>query len=148
MNYIFGNTTETEELKNRFVKYAKIWSESNGELADKGIFPSTERQWDMAKNMVEELNAMGLQNVQLTDKCYVYANLPGNGDSVLLMAHMDTVDEVTGQNVNPVISKKDGDTIISSDHSTLLGGDDKAGIAAIMTALAWFKNILKNNITR
>ncbi len=139
MNYIFGNTTESEELKNRFVKYAKIWSESNGELADKGIFPSTERQWDMAKNMIEELNAMGLQNVQLTDKCYVYANLPGNGDSVLLMAHMDTVDEVTGQNVNPVITQKDDDTIISSDHSTLLGGDDKAGIAAIMTALAWFK---------
>ena len=131
------NDSLKEKLLERFVKYVQIWSESDSEAADRGIFPSSSRQWDMAKCLEEELKALGLK-VTVTENCYVYAFLEGNcsdKDSVLFLAHMDTVDEVTGKNVKPVITKEGNDTIIHSDGTTLLGGDDKAGIAAIMTCL-------------
>lgn len=157
MNLISNNTQYKENLKNRFVKYVQIWSESNGEQADKGIFPSTPQQWDMAHTLEAELKSFGLSEVQVTENCYVYGFLPGNCEKqkpVLFLAHMDTVDEVTGQNVKPQLGKvsaregvtenlyrgvkvDDGDIIISSDGSTLLGGDDKAGVAAIMTMLEY-----------
>jgi len=156
MNLISNNQNYKESLKNRFVKYVKIWSESNGEEADKGVFPSTPQQWDMAHTLEAELKSFGLQ-VQVTENCYVYGFLAGNCEAqepVLFLAHMDTVDEVTGKNVNPQIGKvsvrsdssenlyrgvkvEDGDIIISSDGFTLLGGDDKAGVAAIMTMLEY-----------
>jgi len=139
MNLISTNKEYKEKLLNRFIKYVKIWSESSGEMADKGIFPSTEHQWDMARTLESELKELGLE-VQLTQDCYVYGYLAGNCDKqdpVLFLAHMDTVDEVTGQNVNPQITQKDEDTIISTDGTTLLGGDDKAGVAAIMTMVEY-----------
>lgn len=155
MNCISESNEYKNALKERFIKYVKIWSESNSELADKGVFPSTKQQWDFAKGLLKELKKLGLKNVQLTKKCYVYANLPGTGSlsnapSVLFLAHMDTVDEVTGKNVNPQIAKKPEeysgdkkDTIITTDGTTLLGADDKAGVAAIVTAVEY---IIKNKI--
>lgn len=139
-------------LLDRFTRYVKIWSESDGKAADSGVFPSTERQWDIAKVLVKELRNMGTRNVYLTDWCYVVAKIDSNivdpeerkkYPTILLMAHMDTVDEVTGENVKPVISMLSAsesptgeeDTIIRSDGTTLLGADDKAGVAAIMAAV-------------
>ena len=157
MNYIYNNKEEMNKLMDRFCRYVKIWSESDGKAADAGVFPSTERQWDIAKILVKELRNLGTRNVYLTDNCYVVAKIDSNivepeernkYPTILLMAHMDTVDEVTGENVKPVISMlsaaesptKQEDTIIKSDGSTLLGADDKAGIAAIMAAVEYLMN--------
>ena len=146
MNYIYYNEKNKNKLMDRFVRYVKIWTESNEELAEKGVFPSTERQFDLAKILEDELKELGLQNVQVTKDCYVYGFLPGNdegakAESVLLMAHMDTTEEVSGKDVKPQIkhtqSEGEDDTIITSDGTTLLGGDDKAGVAAIMSAVAF-----------
>lgn len=146
MNYIYGNKNNKNKLMDRFVRYVKIWTESNEELAEKGVFPSTERQFDLAKILEGELKDLGLQNVQVTKDCYVYGFLPGNdegakAESVLLMAHMDTTEEVSGKDVKPQIkhtqSAGEDDIIITSDGTTLLGGDDKAGVAAIMSAVAF-----------
>lgn len=151
MNLISTSKEYKEKLLNRFIKYVKIWSESDGTAADKGIFPSTKQQWDMAKTLEDELKLLNLE-VQLTENCYVYGYLKGNckkEDPVLFLAHMDTVDEVTGNNVNPQIINKDDnrikdyftgyddDIVITTDKTTLLGGDDKAGITAIMTMLEY-----------
>ena len=152
MNYIYNNQEEQNKLLDRFCRYVKIWSESDGKAADNGVFPSTERQWDIAKVLVKELRNMGTRNVYMTDWCYVVAKIDSNivdpeerkkYPTILLMAHMDTVDEVSGENAKPVISilsDKESptgaaDTIIKSDGTTLLGADDKAGVAAIMTAV-------------
>ncbi len=157
MNYIYGNKDEENKLLDRFCRYVKIWSESDGKAADEGVFPSTERQWDLAKILVKELRNLGTRNVYLTDFCYVVAKIDSNivnpeerkkYPTILLMAHMDTVDEVTGENVKPVISilsdtespTGQADTIIRSDGTTLLGADDKAGVSAIMAAVEYLMN--------
>jgi len=149
MNDISTNQKYKNTLKDRFIRYVKIWSESDGKKADDGVFPSTKQQWDFAKVLFKEMKKLGLKNVQLTKKCYVYGNLPGKGErssapSILFLAHMDTVDEVTGKNVKPMIAQKPeqfsgdkSDTVITTDGNTLLGADDKAGVSAIMTALEY-----------
>lgn len=156
MNYIYNNATEMDKLLNRFCRYVKVWSESDSENADKGIMPSTERQWDLAKILVKELRNLGTRNVYLTDFCYVVAKIDSNiideeerkkYPTILLMAHMDTVDEVSGENVKPIISilsenespTGQSDTIIKTDGKTLLGADDKAGISAIMCAIEYLQ---------
>ena len=157
MNYISENQAEKDKLLQRFIRYVKIWSESDGAAADRGVFPSTERQWDFAKVLVKELRNLGTRNVYLTDYCYVVAKIDSNIEdpqerakypTILLMAHMDTVDEVTGENVKPVISMVsaaesptgEADTIVRTDGTTLLGADDKAGVSAIMQALEYLMN--------
>ncbi len=149
MNDISTSQKYKNTLKDRFIRYVKIWSESDGKKADDGVFPSTKQQWDFAKVLFKEMKKLGLKNVQLTKKCYVYGNLPGKGElssapSILFLAHMDTVDEVTGKNVKPMIAQKPeqfsgdkSDTVITTDGNTLLGADDKAGVSAIMTALEY-----------
>ena len=138
MNYVFNNNEYKNKLLERFLRYVKIWTESDGEAADNGVFPSTQRQFDLARVLESELNAFGLQEVQVTDDCYVYGYLPGNNKPpILLLAHMDTVDEVTGKDVQPVLTEQGEDTIIHSDGTTLLGGDDKAGVSAIMECLEY-----------
>ena len=138
MNYVFNNNEYKNKLLERFLRYVKIWTESDGEAADNGVFPSTQRQFDLARILESELNAFGLQEVQVTDDCYVYGYLPGNNEApILLLAHMDTVDEVTGRDVQPVLTEQGEDTIIHSDGTTLLGGDDKAGVSAIMECLEY-----------
>lgn len=157
MNYIYNNKDEMNKLLDRFVRYVKIWSESDGKSADAGNLPSTEQQWDFAKILVKELRNLGTRNVYLTDYCYVVGKIDSNiidpeerakYPTILLMAHMDTVDEVTGKNVHPVITMPSdsesptgkADTIIKTDGNTLLGADDKAGVAAIMTAIEYLMN--------
>lgn len=136
--------TEIEKnLLNRFIEYVKTYSQSDSEKADEGIIPSTPQQFEMAKILCDQLKSFGMQNVQTTENCYTYGFLPANNDSknvICLLAHIDTVDEVSGLNVNPLIKEKDGDTIICSDGETLLGADDKAGVAEIMTTLEFFVN--------
>lgn len=147
----------------RFVKYAKVYTTS---AFDTGTFPSTSRQFDLAKLLVKEMKEIGLHDVELDDKGYIYATLPANTTEKIptigFIAHMDTSPETPGENVSPqfvrnydggdivlnkklniVLSPKDfpellkyvGQDIITADGTTLLGADDKAGIAVILTAM-------------
>ncbi|MHA1244044.1 MAG: peptidase T [Candidatus Heimdallarchaeota archaeon] len=158
-----------EEANKRFLKYIKIDTTSDEKT---GTFPSTEKQFELGKLLVEELKELGFQNVVIDEFCFVYADLPatkGNekAPGISLLAHMDTSPAVSGENIEPIIHKnydgkpikypknpdieltmKDspilkeyiGMDIITSSGDTLLGSDDKAGIAGIMAAgAAWQK---------
>jgi tripeptide aminopeptidase len=150
-------------LVERFLEYVKIDTTSD-EHSDS--CPSTERQFVLARLLVEQLGDMGLSDAAVDDNGYVTATLPGNvegKETVGLIAHLDTSPAAPGANVNPVlhrdydgtamklaegvtISVDDnpelqrciGDTIITADGTTLLGADDKAGIAIIMAALEFY----------
>ena len=142
MNYIYNNEIYRRSLLERFIRYVRVWTTSDSEAADNGVIPSTERQWDLARMLESELKDLGLSDVQVTDKCFVYGHLNGesHSDGIILLAHLDTSEAVTGENVNPIIETTDADTIIRTDGKTLLGGDDKSGIAAIMTMLEYLKD--------
>ncbi len=147
----------------RFIRYAKIFTESDP--ASK-TFPSTSRQLDLANLLLDELKQIGLVDVSLDENGYVMATLPANVENaptIGFIAHMDTNPDMTGDNVNPqivhyqggdiilnpekniVLSPKDfpvlnnyvGQTLITTDGNTLLGADDKAGIAEIMAAVEY-----------
>ena len=163
----------SNNLLERFLRYVKTWTESNTENANNGVQPSSPMQMDFAKELENELKTIGITDIFVSEHAYVCARIPAtkgyeNCPSIGFLAHMDTVDEVTGNNVNPQIFKnydggvlnigngvvldpaKDkllaqskGQTIITTDGSTLLGADDKAGIAAIITAA---ENIIRENI--
>ena len=173
MKYLDKDLSEFEQVSqnicNRFVKYAKIPSTSNSEKADNGITPSTPEQFEFAKILANELIELGLEKVQVTEYSYVYGRLPAtkgfeNIKPFCLLAHLDTVEEVLGFCVKPnVIQNYDGslinlknnivldpsknpylyqagqekDTIITTDGTTLLGGDDKAGITIIVSAFEY-----------
>ena len=154
------------KLVERFLKYVKIDTQSNEENENS---PSTEKQFNLARILVEELKVLGLEDVTLDEYCNVMASLPANTKknlpSIGLLAHMDTATDMTGKDVNPrivenydgndIVLNKDtgitikvsdfpeiknyiGDDIIVTDGTTLLGADDKAGIAEIMTVLEYF----------
>ena len=146
----------------RFLRYVKIHTTSDEESP---VCPSTARQFDLANILVEELLALGLADARVDESCYVYASLPatpGCGDkpALGLVAHMDTSPSAPGENVTPILHENydgadvtlpngtvlsvekfphlaslKGETLITSDGTTLLGADDKAGIAGIMAAL-------------
>jgi len=149
----------------RFIKYAKIDTKSD---EDSEVTPSSAKQFDLSKVLVEELKELGLTDAEMDDKCYIMATLPSNTDKdvpvIGFVSHVDTSPAVTGTNVNPQIHKnyqggdieigegkiidasnnpelKDmiGMDIITTDGTTLLGADDKAGIAEIMDALQYLK---------
>ena len=144
----------------RFLKYVSVDTQS----ADfQENVPSTDKQFDLAKILADELKEMGACNVRLSENCYVYATVPATPGfehlpSVGFVAHMDTSNAVSGKDVKPVItenyngsdinmsdgytlSPKEypalldyvGQTVICSDGTTLLGADDKAGVAEIMS---------------
>ena len=145
----------------RFIKYARIWTTSERHNPET---PSTPGQWELAKALAEEIRGLGIKDVTLTDHCYVIARLPASPGKEAafplgFLAHMDTSSEVSGKDVNPilvenydgkpialsggfcldpssdpVLAAQKGKAIIHTDGSTLLGADDKAGIAAIMGA--------------
>lgn len=151
------------KLQNRFINYAKIYSTSNPESES---CPSSPQQWDIAKYIFEELQSLGLENVQLDENGYIYAYIPSNLEqddepTIGFIAHYDTSPDFNGENVKPQIwddynggdlvlnketgftlspnrfeSLKDyvGKTLITTDGTTLLGADDKAGVAEIVTA--------------
>ena len=145
----------------RFIKYVKIDTQSS---EDESKTPSSEKQWDLANVLVEELKEMGLNDVNLDKNCIITASLPANTDKdipvVGFIAHMDTALDLTGTNVKPqVIENYDGKdiklndqytlsptqfpsllnsighTLVTTSGDTLLGSDDKAGIVVIMGLL-------------
>ena len=80
-----------QHLLDRFIKYVKIDTQSDPENSD---FPSTEKQWNLAKLLADELREIGMQDVSLDDNCYIMATLPSNVDhevpTIGFIAHMDT----------------------------------------------------------
>jgi len=150
-------------LLDRFCRYVKVETTANEHTTD---YPSSPGQWDLAKILKAELEELGLQDVSIDEHCIVMGTVPGNVDgapTVCFCSHMDTSHEYSGTNVKPLVHEnydgKDialpgdpnqiikaadnpelvankGKTIITSDGSTLLGADDKAGIAIIMTLAA------------
>lgn len=150
-------------VKERFLNYVSYWTTSDEEST---TTPSTSRQFELGKVLEQELIQLGLQQVTLDDKCYVYGLLPAtagyeNKKAIGLIAHMDTAPDMSGENVRPqIISDYDGTdillpgsgekilvkdfphltslkgrTLITTDGTTLLGADDKAGISEIITAV-------------
>lgn len=147
----------------RLLGYVKVNTASSESGA--GTSPSTQRQFDLARLLADELRALGVADAELTGSCYVYGHLeatPGcEGAPCLgLIAHMDTAPDFSGENVRPrvienydggevelgagrTLSAKDfphlpslkGRTLITTSGDTLLGADDKAGIAEIMTLI-------------
>lgn len=137
MKYLKKDSAWQKELLARFIDYAKTFSTSSSAAADKGKQPSTECQRDFANKIAAELQSLGFEGVQVTKFGYVYAYISGNqkGKPFCLLAHLDTVEECSGKNVRPQVKKRGDETVVTSDGTTLLGGDDKAGLAAIVTAL-------------
>lgn len=146
----------------RFLRYVQIDTKSDDRT---GTSPSTEKQHNLAKVLVEELKELGITDVTYdTEHCYVYASIPASGGceaapALGFIAHMDTSPAVTGENVKPrrvvnydgknvlLNEEKDiwlttedfpellelvGQDLIVTDGTTLLGADDKAGVAEIM----------------
>ncbi|MBG9940936.1 peptidase T [Brevibacillus formosus] len=153
------------EIMNRFISYAQVdtQSDENSETC-----PSTPGQLVLAQMLVDELKAIGMQEVAMDSNGYVMATLLSNTDKEIptigFLAHMDTATDFTGADVKPqvienyngedivlneaqniVLSPREfpelasykGHTLITTDGTTLLGADDKAGIAEIMTAMAY-----------
>ncbi len=143
-----------DDLFDRFMRYVKIETTSSEES---GTSPSTPTQHDLAKVLYEELTALGAEDVYYDeDHCYVYGGLPGYGEALGFIAHMDTSPAVSGKDVKPRIIKNYdgndyllkpgmfpelnnhlGEDLIATDGTTLLGADDKAGVAEIMFALRY-----------
>ena len=156
-----------QNLLERFLRYVKIDTKSSETAGD--AYPSTEKQKDLLRLLVEELKALGLKDAAMDNHGYVFGTLPSNiSDGIKtigFISHVDTSPEVSGTDVKPQINKNyqgedivlPGDTtqvikvadnphlkehvghdIITADGTTLLGADDKAGIAEIMTMLEYF----------
>ncbi|OLP66974.1 Peptidase T [Bacillus pumilus] len=152
-----------EEMIQRFTHYVQVDTQSD---ADQESCPSTEGQLALAKQLVEEMKAIGIQEVTMDENGYVMGTIPSNTDKVVptigFLAHIDTATDFTGKNVKPQIhenyqggditlnedlhivlspkqfpnlQKYKGHTLITTDGTTLLGADNKAGIAEIMTAM-------------
>ena len=143
-------------LKERFLRYVAI---DTGSSEESGQHPSTDKQWELARLLESELKEMGAEHVRLSDTCYVYAEIPATAADqpvIGLIAHMDTAPAVaTGPVHARAIRYEGGDITLESgvvmqvseyeslkrhvghelivtDGTTLLGGDNKAGIAEIM----------------
>ena len=151
------------KVEERLLKYVSYWTtsdETNNQI------PSSDREFELARELEKELKELGLDKVILTDNCYVYGLLPAtpgmeSKKAVGFIAHIDTAPDFSGENVKPqIISNYDGNdvflkgtgaylkvsdfpslsslkgrTLITTDGTTLLGADDKAGVAEIMTAV-------------
>jgi tripeptide aminopeptidase len=156
-----------QNLQNRFINYAKIDTQSD---PTSSTHPSTLKQKNLAKVLVEELVEIGIEDAAYDDFGYVYATLPSNSTKhvpvICFCSHMDTSPDCSGENVKPIIhyNYQGEDLVLPDDHSiiirlsehkdlnaqlgndiitasgiTLLGADNKAGLAEIMEAIAFFK---------
>jgi tripeptide aminopeptidase len=152
-----------EKVIERLIRYAKIDTQSNPESS---TTPSTEKQFDLLNVLKDELSEIGLTEISLDENGYLFATLPENTEKTVptigFLAHVDTSPDFSGTNVNPQrIDNYDGgdvqlnaelvmsptyfpnlknyvgQTLITTDGTTLLGADDKAGIAEIMTAMEY-----------
>lgn len=156
-----------EKVLSRFLNYVSIDTQSDPNSSSS---PSTQKQFDLAKVLVKELEEIGLEDITLDDNCYIMAKLAANTEGISpigFISHMDTSPDISGKDVKPriienyngkdivldadkgiVTSLKDypeierfkGQTVIVTDGSTLLGADDKAGIAEIITGIEYLKN--------
>ncbi len=155
-------------VADRFIKYTRIDTQSD---ETSPTYPSTAKQFDLAKILVNELLELGLKDAHVDENCYVMATLHSNQESktpvIGFIAHMDTSPDLSGTGVSPqvwidydgeeiilnkekniVLSPKafpelvryKGQTLITTDGNTLLGADDKAGVAAIMSAVEFLVN--------
>ncbi|PWB24759.1 peptidase T [Flavobacterium sp. HTF] len=154
-----------QHIIDRFISYVTIDTESD---PNSQTTPSTQKQWNLANKLVEELKTIGLQDVTIDDKAYIMATLPSNVEhevpTIGFISHFDTSPDFSGANVKPQIVEnydgkdiilnaeknivlspnyfKDllqykGQTIITTDGTTLLGADDKAGITEIVSAMEY-----------
>jgi tripeptide aminopeptidase len=151
------------DVLERFLRYVRIDTQSD---AASVAYPSTAKQLDLSRLLVAELLEIGVDDARLTEHGYVFATLPGTVSEpvVGLLAHVDTSTECSGEGVTPIVHESYGggvivlpgdpsqtldpsDTpelaarvghdIVTSNGTTLLGADDKAGVAEIMAAVAW-----------
>ena len=150
-----------EDVLARFLRYVVIDTQSDPTST---TYPSTEKQLDLSRLLLEELRALGLEDVELTEHGYVFATVPGTvagAPTVGLIAHVDTAPGVSGTGVRPLVhrgwdgaplrlpgdpgqvldpddmpglAERVGHDLVTSDGTTLLGADDKAGVAIIVTA--------------
>ena len=149
------------DARDRLIRYARVDTTSD---PDSDTAPSTAKQLDLSRVLVDELRELGLE-VELTEHGIVFATLPGNVDAptIGLVAHVDTSDDVSGTDVKPQVfryaggdhplpgdatqvlspemwpelANHVGHELVSSDGTTLLGADDKAGVAEIMAAVSY-----------
>jgi tripeptide aminopeptidase len=157
-----------QTVAERFLRYVKYDTQS---APNSETYPSTEKQKELGRQIVEELKGLGLKDASIDEHGYVTATLPANIQRTVpvigFKAHMDTSPELTGKDVkpqvhetyagddivlpgddtqvlryseNPELSKKIGNGIITSDGTTLLGADDKAGVAEILDAVHYLVN--------
>lgn len=155
----------SQQLLERFLTYIKIDSQSD---PDSETTPSTEKQWEIAMLLKNELKAIGLQDVTIDDKAYIMATLPSNVehevDTIGFISHFDTSPDFRASGIKPQIHENydggdivlnkaqniilsptyfeemknyKGQTLITTDGTTLLSADDKAGITEIITAMEY-----------
>ncbi len=166
---IFNNPLEILDqcaVVDNFLEFVKIDTQSD---PDSESNPSTQKQFDLQRIMGDKLNALGCEDIKLDTKGYLYATFPGNrprAKTIGLMAHVDTAPDFSGRGVMPLLHKNYdgkpinlpnhdtvidpaecpelakclGDTIITASGDTLLGADDKAGLAVICGALEFLHN--------
>lgn len=159
---------EQQKIIDRFVSYIKVDTQSD---PNSDTTPSTEKQWDLVNQLVEELKEIGMEDVTVDDNAYIMATLPSNVEhevpTIGFVAHFDTSPDFSGTNVNPqiienydggdiILNKEEnivlspnyfedlllykGQTLITTDGTTLLGADDKAGITEIVSAMEYLIN--------
>ncbi|HIX54577.1 MAG TPA: peptidase T [Candidatus Sphingobacterium stercoripullorum] len=158
------NSLQTESVTERFLRYVQIDTQSDPEST---TFPSTEKQKNLGRLLVEELLELGVGDAHLDEYGYVYATIPSNSSktnvpTVCFCSHMDTSPDCSGEHVKPIVHKnyqgqdlvlpedttevirlenhpdlktQIGNDLITASGDTLLGADDKAGVAEIMTAV-------------
>ena len=154
-------------LTERFLKYVTFDTQSDEE---RGTTPSSPGQLVLALELEKELEAIGLEDITLDDNCYLMATLPANTakkvPTIGFIAHLDTSPDMSGKNVTPrIVSYKGGDIVLCAEENvvlspgmfpelndykgqdiivtngkTLLGADDKAGVAAIISAVQYLKD--------
>ena len=146
----------------RLLKYVRVYTTSD---PNSGTHPSAEREFDLARILVEDMKAIGIEDAFVDEHCYVYGTIPAtpgceSKPALGLIAHMDTAPDASGENVNPILHENydghdvtlpatgmvmkvstfpflkelKGETLITTDGTTLLGADDKAGVSEILTA--------------
>jgi len=145
------------DVLERFLRYVRVDTQSDHASETR---PTTERQLDLSRLLHRELEELGLENLVLTEQGYVFATLPGTGPTVGLLAHVDVSPDVRATGVSPrvhpnyeggelvagldpqaspLLGERIGHDVVTSDGTTLLGSDDKAGVAEIMAAVAYLK---------
>ncbi|MEC4117824.1 peptidase T [Myroides phaeus] len=154
-----------QHIIDRFISYVTVDTESD---PSSNSCPSTEKQWDLANKLVEELKQIGLEDVTIDENAYIMATLPSNVEhevpTIGFISHFDTSPDFSGANIKPqiienydgndiVLNKEQniilspsyfkdllqykGQTLITTDGTTLLGADDKAGITEIVSAMEY-----------